>query len=225
MPNSRLTIAEQISDLTASIEKLQLAIQQIDSQTKQLLWICWTKSISSLTSYLPKVWRRAKRSWLSDHTNDKDGSGKGWQSGLSLWRSRKAKNSRLALLSAGKTLTALSLIFAIFKQQPAPFCVLDEVDAPLDDANVARFTRLIEQLAKDVQFVFISHNKLAMQIADELKRRDHANGGCPSWSVWIWRRWKLIWHKRFSPVKYAKSQALTLSLVTVFSIADFMKSW
>ena len=80
------------------------------------------------------------------------------------------KNSRLALLSGGeKTLTALSLIFAIFQQQPAPFCVLDEVDAPLDDANVARFTRLIQQLAKDVQFIFISHNKLAMQIADELK--------------------------------------------------------
>ena len=108
---------------------------------------------------------------LSDPTNVKDNSGKGWQSGLELMAQPKGKkNSRLALLSGGeKTLTALSLIFAIFKQQPAPFCVLDEVDAPLDDANVARFTRLIEQLAKDVQFVFISHNKLAMQIADELK--------------------------------------------------------
>lgn len=80
------------------------------------------------------------------------------------------KNSRLALLSGGeKTLTALSLVFAIFKQQPAPFCVLDEVDAPLDDANVERFTNLIRELAKEVQFIFISHNKLAMQIADELK--------------------------------------------------------
>ena len=80
------------------------------------------------------------------------------------------KNSRLAVLSGGeKTLTALSLIFAIFKQHPAPFCVLDEVDAPLDDANVARFTGLIRELADDVQFIFISHNKLAMQIADELK--------------------------------------------------------
>ena len=100
-----------------------------------------------------------------------DNEGKGWQAGLELMAQPKGKkNSRLALLSGGeKTLTALSLIFAIFQQQPAPFCVLDEVDAPLDDANVARFTRLIQQLAKDVQFIFISHNKLAMQIADELK--------------------------------------------------------
>ena len=64
---------------------------------------------------------------------------------------------------------SLSLIFAIFKQHPAPFCVLDEVDAPLDDANVARFTSLIHELADDLQFIFISHIKLTMQIADELK--------------------------------------------------------
>lgn len=74
------------------------------------------------------------------------------------------------MLSGGeKTLTALSLVFAIFKQHPAPFCVLDEVDAPLDDANVERFTNLIEELAREVQFIFISHNKLAMQKAHELK--------------------------------------------------------
>lgn len=74
-------------------------------------------------------------------------------------------------------MTALSLVFAIFKQQPAPFCVLDEVDAPLDDANVARFTNLINELAKDVQFIFISHNKLAMQVADELKGVTMPNAG------------------------------------------------
>ena len=80
------------------------------------------------------------------------------------------KNSHLAVLSGGeKTLTALSLIFAIFKQHPAPFCVLDEVDAPLDDANVGRFTSLIRELSDSVQFIFISHNKLAMQVAHELK--------------------------------------------------------
>lgn len=74
------------------------------------------------------------------------------------------------MLSGGeKTLTALSLIFAIFKQNPAPFCVLDEVDAPLDDANVARFTGLIDEMRQTVQFIFISHNKLAMQSAGELK--------------------------------------------------------
>ena len=94
-----------------------------------------------------------------------------WRAGLELMAQPKGKkNARLAVLSGGeKTLTALSLIFAIFKQHPAPFCVLDEVDAPLDDANVARFTSLIQDLASDVQFIFISHNKLAMQIADDLK--------------------------------------------------------
>ena len=80
------------------------------------------------------------------------------------------KNSRLGVLSGGeKTLTALSLIFAIFKQHPAPFCVLDEVDAPLNNANVGRFTSLIGELSDNVQFIFISHNKLAMQTAHELK--------------------------------------------------------
>lgn len=171
--NSRLApLAEQISDLTASIEKLQLAIQQIDSQTKQLFMDMLTQVNIELNKLFTQVFGGGQAQLvLSDYTNDKDGSGKGWQSGLELMAQPKGKkNSRLALLSGGeKTLTALSLIFAIFKQQPAPFCVLDEVDAPLDDANVARFTRLIEQLAKDVQFVFISHNKLAMQIADELK--------------------------------------------------------
>lgn len=171
--NSRLApLAEQISDLTASIEKLQLAIQQIDSQTKQLFMDMLTQVNIELNKLFTQVFGGGQAQLvLSDHTNVKDGSGKGWQSGLELMAQPKGKkNSRLALLSGGeKTLTALSLIFAIFKQQPAPFCVLDEVDAPLDDANVARFTRLIEQLAKDVQFVFISHNKLAMQIADELK--------------------------------------------------------
>lgn len=171
--NSRLTpLGEQISDLTASIDKLQLAIQQIDSQTKQLFMDMLTQVNIDLNKLFTQVFGGGQAQLvLSDHTNDKDSSGKGWQSGLELMAQPKGKkNSRLALLSGGeKTLTALSLIFAIFKQQPAPFCVLDEVDAPLDDANVARFTRLIEQLAKDVQFVFISHNKLAMQIADELK--------------------------------------------------------
>ena len=171
--NSRLApLAEQISDLTASIDKLQLAIQQIDSQTKQLFMDMLTQVNIELNKLFTQVFGGGQAQLvLSDHTNVKDGSGKGWQSGLELMAQPKGKkNSRLAMLSGGeKTLTALSLIFAIFKQQPAPFCVLDEVDAPLDDANVARFTRLIEQLAKDVQFVFISHNKLAMQIADELK--------------------------------------------------------
>lgn len=165
--NARLEpLAEQINDLTASIAKLQQAIKQIDTQTKQLFMDMLSQVNVELNNLFTQVFGGGQAQLVLS-----DEGGNGWQSGLELMAQPKGKkNSRLALLSGGeKTLTALSLIFAIFKQQPAPFCVLDEVDAPLDDANVERFTRLIEELAKDVQFIFISHNKLAMQIADELK--------------------------------------------------------
>jgi chromosome segregation protein len=79
------------------------------------------------------------------------------------------KNSTIHLLSGGeKALTALSLVFAIFQLNPAPFCLLDEVDAPLDDANVSRFCRLVEEMAQKVQFIYITHNKIAMAMAQQL---------------------------------------------------------
>jgi chromosome segregation protein len=79
------------------------------------------------------------------------------------------KNATIHLLSGGeKALTALSLVFSIFQLNPAPFCMLDEVDAPLDDANVGRFCRLVEEMSQDVQFVYISHNKIAMEMAARL---------------------------------------------------------
>ncbi|ELA08808.1 SMC protein-like protein [Moraxella macacae 0408225] len=156
-------LSEQINDLTASIDKLREAIRQIDSQTKQLFMNMLNQVNVDLNQLFVQVFGGGQASLVLVDDS--------WQSGLELMAKPKGKkNSRLALLSGGeKTLTALSLVFAIFKQQPAPFCVLDEVDAPLDDANVARFTSLIGELAKDVQFIFISHNKLAMQAADELK--------------------------------------------------------
>jgi chromosome segregation protein len=79
------------------------------------------------------------------------------------------KNSTIHLLSGGeKALTALSLVFAIFRLNPAPFCMLDEVDAPLDDANVERFCRLLKEMSQSVQFIYISHNKITMEMADQL---------------------------------------------------------
>ena len=79
------------------------------------------------------------------------------------------KNSTIHLLSGGeKALTALSLVFSIFRLNPAPFCMLDEVDAPLDDANVGRFCRLVEEMSQSVQFIYISHNKIAMEMAGRL---------------------------------------------------------
>ena len=79
------------------------------------------------------------------------------------------KLQNLNLLSGGeKALTAISLIFAIFLIKPSPFCLLDEVDAPLDDANVVRFNRLIQSLTDNAQFIVITHNKKTMEIGDLL---------------------------------------------------------
>ena len=79
------------------------------------------------------------------------------------------KNSTIHLLSGGeKALTAIALVFAIFQLNPAPFCLLDEVDAPLDDANTERYRKLVTEMSKGTQFLFISHNKIAMEMAEQL---------------------------------------------------------
>ena len=79
------------------------------------------------------------------------------------------KNATIHLLSGGeKSLTAIALIFAIFELNPAPFCMLDEVDAPLDDANVARFANMVKEMSEQVQFIYITHNKVSMEKADQL---------------------------------------------------------
>ena len=160
----------QIRDVEASIKSLQDAIVTIDGKTRGLFLDMLNAVNDELGKLFAKVFGggQASLTLIDDATLTKADK---WRAGLVLMAQPKGKkNSRLAVLSGGeKTLTALSLIFAIFKQHPAPFCVLDEVDAPLDDANVARFTSLISELANAVQFIFISHNKLAMQSAHELK--------------------------------------------------------
>ena len=79
------------------------------------------------------------------------------------------KNQTIHLLSGGeKALTAIALVFAIFQLNPAPFCLLDEVDAPLDDANTERYAKLVASMSKSTQFLFISHNKIAMEMAEQL---------------------------------------------------------
>ena len=79
------------------------------------------------------------------------------------------KNQTIHLLSGGeKALTAIALVFAIFQLNPAPFCLLDEVDAPLDDANTERYSRLVLSMSRETQFLFISHNKIAMEMAEQL---------------------------------------------------------
>jgi chromosome segregation protein len=79
------------------------------------------------------------------------------------------KNATIHLLSGGeKALTAIALVFAFFQLNPSPFCLLDEVDAPLDDANTERFARLVQRMSEKTQFLFISHNKIAMEMAHQL---------------------------------------------------------
>ena len=172
--NERLEpLAQQTADIAASMQTLTEAIASIDETTKTLFMQTLDAVNNELVNLFAKVFGGGQAS-LTLNTDEMPANApksEQWRAGLTLMAQPKGKrNSRLAVLSGGeKTLTALSLIFAIFKQHPAPFCVLDEVDAPLDDANVARFTSLINELADDLQFIFISHNKLTMQIADELK--------------------------------------------------------
>ena len=79
------------------------------------------------------------------------------------------KNSTLSQLSGGeKAMTALALVFALFELNPAPFCLLDEVDAPLDDLNTSRFINMVEEMSKKIQFIFITHNKVSIEKSDHL---------------------------------------------------------
>ena len=88
------------------------------------------------------------------------------------------RNSTISQLSGGeKALTAVALVFSIFDLNPAPFCLLDEVDAPLDEHNVGRFCDIVREMSERVQFIFITHNKATMELASQLHRRHHERAG------------------------------------------------
>ena len=151
----------QMADIQQTIDTLETAMQEIDQETRQLFMGTFDRVNDELGRLFPKVFNGGEaRLSLED----------GWQSGVRLMaRPPGKKNSTLALLSGGeKALTALALVFAIFRLNPAPFCLLDEVDAPLDDANVHRFCQLVSELSDQVQFIYITHNKVAMTMAQEL---------------------------------------------------------
>ncbi|MCJ8145932.1 chromosome segregation protein SMC [Acinetobacter sp. A3.8] len=151
----------QIQDLEQTVAQLQDAMQSIDQETKQLFMKTFDQINRELQDLFPKVFTGGEASLSLEDD---------WQSGVRLMaRPPGKRNSTLALLSGGeKALTALALVFAIFRLNPAPFCVLDEVDAPLDDANVNRFCNLVKELSQQVQFIYITHNKLAMTMATDL---------------------------------------------------------
>ncbi|NQZ92344.1 MAG: chromosome segregation protein SMC [Moritella sp.] len=154
---------EQTDDLEKAIETLEAAIVKIDKQTRARFATTFEKINSDFKTLFPKVFGGGA-AWLELT------SGNLLDTGVTIMaRPPGKKNARISLLSGGeKALTALSLVFAIFRLNPAPFCMLDEVDAPLDELNVGRFCKLVQEMSETVQFIYISHNKLAMEMAQQL---------------------------------------------------------
>lgn len=153
----------QLDDLTKALSTLEGAIQKIDRETKSRFKTTFDQVNKDFAELFPKVFGGGS-AYLELTSDDL------LESGVSIMaRPPGKKNSTIHLLSGGeKALIALSLVFSIFRLNPAPFCMLDEVDAPLDDANVGRFCRLVEEMSQSVQFIYISHNKIAMEMAGRL---------------------------------------------------------
>ncbi|MFT4940591.1 MAG: chromosome segregation protein [Paraglaciecola sp.] len=153
----------QNEDLVSALETLEQAIRKIDKETRSRFKQTFDQVNDGLKVLFPKVFGGGS-AYLDLTDNDL------LETGVTIMaRPPGKKNSTIHLLSGGeKALTALSLVFAIFRLNPAPFCLLDEVDAPLDDANVVRFCNLVSEMSNSVQFIFITHNKIAMEMATHL---------------------------------------------------------
>ncbi|MGK0499884.1 MAG: chromosome segregation protein [Oceanicoccus sp.] len=153
----------QNDDLVQALQTLENAIHKIDKETRQRFKDTFDKVNSSLKELFPKVFGggTAYLEMTGDDLLD---------TGIAIMaRPPGKRNSTIHLLSGGeKALTAIALVFSIFRLNPAPFCMLDEVDAPLDDANVGRYARLVKEMSKQVQFIYITHNKIAMEMAEQL---------------------------------------------------------
>jgi chromosome segregation protein len=153
----------QNEDLETALETLQSAIRKIDKETRSRFRDTFDKVNNGLQELFPRVFGggSAYLEMTGDDLLD---------TGISIMaRPPGKKNSTIHLLSGGeKALTAIALVFSIFQLNPAPFCMLDEVDAPLDDANVGRYARMVKEMAEKVQFIYITHNKISMELADQL---------------------------------------------------------
>jgi chromosome segregation protein len=154
---------EQHADLIEALQTLDQAINQIDKESRLRFRETFDKINSGLQEKFPKLFGGG-HAYLELTEQDE------LESGVNIIaRPPGKKNSSIHLLSGGeKALTAVALVFSIFELNPAPFCLLDEVDAPLDDANVGRFSRMVEEMSASVQFLYISHNKATMEIAKQL---------------------------------------------------------
>ncbi len=154
---------QQDNDLCSALATLESAMRKMDNETKSRFKATFDQVNADLQLLFPKVFDGGS-AYLALTDDDM------LESGVTIMaRPPGKKNSTIHLLSGGeKALTALALVFAIFRLNPAPFCLLDEVDAPLDDANVGRFCKLVSEMSQTVQFIYISHNKIAMEMASHL---------------------------------------------------------
>ncbi len=153
----------QHDDISRSLETLEQVIRRIDRETRSRFKETYDQVNHGLQQLFPRLFGGG-HAYLELTGEDL------LETGVSVMaRPPGKRNSSIHLLSGGeKALTAVALVFAIFQLNPAPFCMLDEVDAPLDDANVSRFCELVRSMSDQVQFIFITHNKVTMEIADHL---------------------------------------------------------
>lgn len=154
---------EQEADLQEAIDTLEAAIQKIDRETRSLLSDTFKQVNEQFSALFPQLFGGGEAKLIMTGEEILD-------AGVQVMAQPPGKkNSSIHLLSGGeKALTAIALVFAFFKLNPAPFCLLDEVDAPLDDANTDRYARLVESMSEHTQFLYISHNKIAMKMAKQL---------------------------------------------------------
>ncbi|HKB63975.1 MAG TPA: chromosome segregation protein SMC [Burkholderiales bacterium] len=153
----------QAADLTAALETLQNAIRRIDRETRALLQGTFDTVNRGFGEMFPVLFGGGEAQLIMTGEEILD-------CGVQVMgRPPGKKNTTIHLLSGGeKALTAIALVFSFFQLNPAPFCLLDEVDAPLDDANTERFCELVEKMSQQTQFLFISHNKITMEMAHQL---------------------------------------------------------
>lgn len=164
---------DQNDDLVEALDTLENVIRKIDKETRNRFKETFDQINAGLQALFPKVFGGG-HAYLELTGEDLLDTGVAIMA-----RPPGKKNSTIHLLSGGeKALTALALVFAIFQLNPAPFCMLDEVDAPLDDANVGRYARLVKEMSEKVQFIYITHNKIAMEMADQLMGVTMHEPGC-----------------------------------------------
>ena len=156
-------LEDQFQDLTDAIATLEDAIRRIDRETRSLLKNTFDRVNQSLNELFPVLFGggHAQLNMTGEEILD---------AGIQIMAQPPGKkNATIHLLSGGeKALTAIALVFSLFKLNPAPFCLLDEVDAPLDDANTERFSNMVTRMSSQTQFLYISHNRIAMEMAEEL---------------------------------------------------------